>query len=161
MRYRFRRVANYDQMSPSNGVIADNSMLTMIQNSLTDGILYCLEDLEDQLDVLKAFWSAVRDTFGEPAWGELPRKSRLMHGAGIASMGFLMDTIGDRHMRRRELTKKLFARELQTVAPFCNWTEGTWEFGPEKSLKWNEIQNVPGHIQLLSNHLLQLYLAKK
>ena len=158
---------NFDEDSPlkgmirtptcGNGVIADNSMLTMIQNSLSDGILYCHEDLEDQLIVLKAFWSAVAETFPK-AWNELPRKSRLMHGAGVASMGFLMDTIGDRHMRRKELTKRLFLREIQPIAPKCNWIEGTWDFGPDKSLKWNEVQNVPGHIQLLSNHLLQLYL---
>jgi DGQHR domain-containing protein len=160
---------NFDEGSPlkgmirtptcGNGVIADNSMLTMIQNSLTDGILYCYEDLEDQLVVLKAFWSAVAETFPD-AWNQLPRKSRLMHGAGIASMGFLMDTIGDRHMRRKELTKRLFLKELQSIASKCNWTDGTWNFGPDKSLKWNEVQNVPGHIQLLSNHLLQLYLKQ-
>ena len=73
-------------------------------------------------------------------------------------MGFLMDTIGDRHMRRKELTKRLFVTEIAPIAPKCNWIEGTWKFGPDKTLKWNEVQNVPGHIQLLSNHLLQLYL---
>lgn len=163
---------NFDSDSPlkgmirtptcGNGVIADNSILTMIQNSLTDGILYCFDDLEDQLHLLKAYWSAVRAVFPSATWNEPPRKSRLMHGAGIASMGFLMDTIGDLHVRgRQRLDQRLFERELKGLCSECHWTEGVWNFGPDKSLKWNEVQNVPGHIQLLSNHLLQLYMRIK
>ena len=41
MRYRFRRVANYDQMSPSNGVVADmlrrNEDMAAIQRALEEG----------------------------------------------------------------------------------------------------------------------------
>ena len=162
---------NFDDDSPlqgmirtptcGNGVIADNSILTMLQNSLTDGILYCMDDVEDQLGVLKAYWSAVESVFPK-AWNELPRKSRLMHGAGIQSMGFLMDTIGDKYVRsRHQLNKRLFQKELQSLEPKCRWTSGRWHFGAGKTLEWNEVQNVPSHIQLLANHILQLYMKKK
>jgi hypothetical protein len=39
----------------------------------------------------------------------------------------------------------------------CRWTEGYWDFGPGTQMKWNELQNVPRHIQLLSNYLLVRY----
>lgn len=144
--------------TPTNGtgVIADNSMLSMLQNSLTDGVLYCFDDIEEQLRVAKNFWSAVKKTFPN-AWGLKPKHSRLMHGAGIVAMGFLMDTIADRHRKRKELTTALFERELALIAEICCWTNGTWTFGAHTSMTWIQVQNFPGHIQLLSNHLLTSY----
>lgn len=157
---------NYDQGSPLEGmirtptngvgVIADNSILKMLENSLADGVLYNFEDIDDQLEVLKEFWDGVRRTFPD-AWGKLPRLSRLMHGAGVISMGFLMDTIADRHRMQRKLTAKLFQQELEPLRKVCRWTEGYWEFGNGESLKWNELQNVPRHIQMLSIYLLNQY----
>ena len=160
---------NFDEESPlqgmirtptnGSGVIADNSILKMIENSLSDGVLYLYDDIEDQLNVLNQFWSAVKTVFPE-AWGELPRKSRLMHGAGFISMGFLMDTIADRHRRERELTSRVFQKDIEPLRDVCRWTEGHWEFGEDNRLKWNELQNVPRHIQLLSNYLLIQYREK-
>lgn len=160
---------NYDQGSPlegmirtptnGTGVIADNSILKMLENSLTDGVLYNFEDIDDQLEVLKEFWDGVKRTFPD-AWGKLPRLSRLMHGAGVISMGFLMDTIADRHRKQHKLTSKLFQQELEPLRKICRWTEGYWDFGGE-SLKWNELQNVPRHIQMLSSYLLSQYRTTK
>jgi DGQHR domain-containing protein len=157
---------NYDRTSPLEGmirtptngagVIADNSILKMLENSLTDGVLYSFDDIDDQLDVLKEFWDGVRRTFPE-AWGKPPRVSRLMHGAGVISMGFLMDTIADRHRNQRKLTAKLFQQELEPLRAVCRWTEGYWKLGRGESLKWNEVQNVPRHIQMLSSYLLSQY----
>jgi DGQHR domain-containing protein len=154
---------NYDEDSPlqglirtptnGTGVIADNSILKMIENSRSDGVLYLYEDVEEQLLVLKHFWSAVKRVFPE-AWGKPPRQSRLMHGAGVVAMGFLMDTIADRHRRTRELSVRIFVNDLEPLKEICRWTEGYWHFGPDDVLKWNELQNVPRHIQMLSNHLL-------
>ncbi|MDA1229491.1 MAG: DGQHR domain-containing protein DpdB [Planctomycetota bacterium] len=154
---------NYDEDSPlcglirtptnGNGLIADNSILKMLENSLSDGVLYCYDDLEEQLQLLKCYWSAVSTVFPE-AWGKPPRQSRLMHGAGFVAMGFLMDTIADRHRRKANLTQRMFAKDLEPLKEICRWTEGHWQFGPDDVLKWNELQNVPRHIQMLSNHLL-------
>jgi len=157
---------NYDRGSPlegmirtptnGTGVIADNSILKMLENSLTDGVLYNFEDIDEKMDVLKEFWDGVKRAFPE-AWGKLPRLSRLMHGAGVISMGFLMDTIADRHRKQRKLTSKLFQQELEPLRTVCRWTEGYWEFGSGETLKWNELQNVPRHIQMLSSYLLNQY----
>jgi DGQHR domain-containing protein len=157
---------NYDPGSPlegmirtptnGTGVIADNSILKMLENSLTDGVLYNYEDVDEQLEVLKEFWEGVKKTFPE-AWGKAPRLSRLMHGAGVIAMGFLMDTIADRYRKQRKLTAKLFQQELEPLRKVCRWTEGSWEFTKGELMKWNELQNVPRHIQLLSSHLLGKY----
>ena len=158
---------NYDSESPlqgmirtptnGNGIIADNSILKMLENSLTDGVLYNLDNIEEQLDVVKEFWLGVKKTFPD-AWGRPPRHSRLMHGAGVVAMGFLMDTIADRNRKQRKLTAKLFQQELEPLVKFCRWTEGYWNFGGEH-LKWNELQNVPRHIQMLSIYLTNEYRA--
>jgi DGQHR domain-containing protein len=160
---------NFDSDSPlkglirtttnGTGVIADNSILAMLQNSLTDGSLYRLDDIELQLGLLKEFWHAVMETFPD-AWGRPPKLSRLMHGAGIVSMGFLMDSISDRHRKRHVLNRRFFQREISLLASDCKWTAGEWLLGPSRRMQWNEIQNLPGHIQLLSNFLLTNYRNK-
>ena len=71
-------------------------------------------------------------------------------------MGFLMDTIADRH-RDVELTKQVFVDDLLPLVDECRWTEGYWDFGPGEQFKWNEVQNIPKHIQRLSNYLLVKY----
>ena len=157
---------NFDNDSPligmirtptnSIGVVADNTILKMLENSLSDGVLYKYTDVEDQLDILKKYWSAVAEVFPE-SWGMLPRKSRLMHGAGFIAMGFLMDTIADRHRKSQDLTKQLFKKEILPLKGVCHWTQGSWEFEVGNVLRWNELQNVPRHIQMLSSHLLTKY----
>ncbi len=157
---------NYDDDSPllgmirtptnGTGVIADNSILKMAENSLTDGVLYCYEDIEDQLYVMKEFWKAVKEVWPK-AWGQQPRLSRLMHGAGVVSLGFLMDTIADHHREKQTVTARMFEKDLQPLAELCSWTDGHWDFGKDNQLKWNELQNVPRHIQILSNYLLIKY----
>lgn len=145
------------------GVIKDNSILKMIENSLTDGVLYRFRDaavgggdVEKMLGVLCAFWHAVSVVFSE-AWALPPRRSRLTHGAGIISMGFVMDAIADRKRSRGELTSEDFQGDLETLRPICRWTDGFWDFGPGLQRKWNELQNTPKDIQMLSNYLLVQY----
>jgi DGQHR domain-containing protein len=147
------------------GIIKDNSILKMLENSLSDGVLYRFRqsgaehgDADPMLTVLKAFWSACRDTFPE-AWGVPAKRSRLMHGAGIVTMGFLMDAIADRHRSERLPSVKAFRMDLLALKPECRWTDGYWIFGPGRERKWNEIQNTSKDIQMLSNHLLVLYRA--
>jgi DGQHR domain-containing protein len=147
---------------PPQGVVRDNSILKMLENSLSDGLLYRLrtnlgeDDVDTMLGVLKSYWSAVAEVF-DPAWGMPPRRSRLMHGAGIISLGFVMDAIGDRFRGDRLPTTANFRDDLAALAPLCRWTEGYWDFGPGLQRKWNEVQNTPKDIQLLANYLLVQY----
>lgn len=167
---------NYDRDSPlkqmihtptnPEGVVKDNSILKMVENSLSDGALYHFRDpvsgkgdTEAMLDLLKSYWAAIAMTFPD-AWGQPPRRSRLMHGVGIVSMGFVMDAIADRHRRSGFPTLKTFASELQRLAGVCHWTSGSWAFGPDHERRWNDLQNTPRDIQLLTNFLLFEYKTR-
>lgn len=145
------------------GDIKDNSILTMISASLEDGALYehfdspaGEGDTEAMLRILKAFWGAVADQFPE-AWEGTPRTSRLVHGVGIASMGVLMDEIAFRFGDDVIPSRTEFAKEIGKIADACAWTEGAWSFGPQGETGWDELQNTPGEIQALSDHVLALY----
>jgi hypothetical protein len=163
---------NYDADSPfrskiktatnPGGVIQDNSVLKMIEHSLSDGALYRFRDregggdVEAMLTVLKRYWSSVATVFND-AWELPPTRSRLVHGAGIVSMGFVMDAISDRHHDLPEITSTDYEKDLMGMGRICRWTHGYWEFGGNVNRKWNEIQNTTKDIRLLANHLLLHY----
>jgi DGQHR domain-containing protein len=145
------------------GNIKDNSILKMLENSLSDGVLYRFRyttngagDVDSIMTVLRNFWGAVRKLF-DKAWDLPPRRSRLVHGAGIISLGFLMDAIAERHRRITILTEDQFAADLEPLREVCRWTDGYWDFGPGCQRKWNELQNTSRDIRLLSNYLLAQY----
>jgi DGQHR domain-containing protein len=167
---------NYEDESPLHqmihtpttpeGVIKDNSIFRMLENSLSDGSLYQFRnpdtgdgDTDQMLSLLMDYWAAVRDVFPD-AWGLPPRRSRLKHGVGIVSMGFVMDAIVDHHWRRRVPTYRDFLRDLEQMKDVCHWTGGLWELGPHHQRKWNDLQNTPRDIQLLTNFLLFEYKAQ-
>jgi DGQHR domain-containing protein len=166
---------NQDEGSPLRGMIhtitnpggkiKDNSILRMVENSLSDGVLYRLregngaDDVESMLGILYAFWRAVAHAFPD-AWDLPAKRSRLVHGAGIVSMGFLMDAIAERYRSRGFPNDKAFARDLEPLKPCCRWTDGIWDFGPGQQRKWNEIQNTTKDIQLLANYLLVQYKSR-
>ncbi len=154
--------------TPTNpeGLIKDNSVLRMLENSLTDGVLYRFRgseeatgDTEGMLGTLRAFWGAVAETFHD-AWTLPPRRSRLVHGAGIVSMGFVMDAIAERNRNSGAPSAEQFAEDLRPLGDICRWTDGYWDFGPGQQRKWNEIQNTSKDVQLLSNYLMVQYKAR-
>lgn len=165
---------NFDEDSPfhrliqtptaPDGVVRGNSILRMIENSLTDGCLYYYRDpdtgsgdIEEMLLILKPFWRAVQEVF-EEAWGLSPRLSRLMHGVGIASLGYLMDAITEEHLGQGLLPDEdEYASELELLRDECAWTRGHWQFGPHSQRRWNELQNTHKDIKLLTGHLLREY----
>jgi DGQHR domain-containing protein len=158
---------NRDDRSPLRGAIRtptapggrikDNSLLKMIENSLSDGVLYRFRgageggDADAMLTVLKDFWGAVQDVFPTD-WNRKPKQTRLTHGAGVVALGIVMDTIADRLRDRGVPTRAAFAADLERLRPVCRWSEGYWEFGPGMRRKWDEIQNTPNDANLLMNY---------
>ena len=147
------------------GFIKDNSVLRMLENSLSDGVLYRFRGIDGKdpatdrmLETLIGFWGAVSDVFKE-AWALPAKRSRLMHGAGIVGMGFVMDAISERHRSKGVPSKLDFLEDLAPLKEVCRWTEGYWDFGPGCQRKWNEIQNTSKDIQILANYLLVQYKA--
>src|SRR6266540_3785352 len=135
---------NYDPDSPllgrirtptsGSGTIKDNSILKMLENSISDGALYPYRfadqgrpDVDGMLRIVKNFWTSVSRVF-EEAWDKPPRQSRLTHGLGILSLGFLMDAIAEQ-FEQIEPDSAGFETHLQLIAPLCAWTGGSWKFG--------------------------------
>jgi len=150
-----------------NGVIKDNSILRMLEHSLSDGALYRFRnprsadgDIDAMLQLLKAFWKATATVFKE-AWGLPPRRSRLMHGAGIISMGLLMDAIAEDNQEVEVPSEGVFYRGLKPLRDVCYWTEGAWNFMDGRQRNWNEVQNTPKDIQMLAMHLLTQYQGRR
>jgi DGQHR domain-containing protein len=146
-------------------VVSDTPVVRMLEESLTTptGCLFPYRnvatgelDVEGARNVLFMYWSAVRDTFPE-AWGRPPTQTRLMHSAGLRAMGRLMDRVMGAVAQDERRTAKAVTRELERIRPFCRWTAGTWE--ELGGLRWNEIQNVPAHIRMLSRFLVDRYYA--
>ncbi len=108
-------------------------------------------DADGMYKILVAFWSAAKDAFPE-AWGKPPTESRLMHSAGIEAMSLLMDRIMSRAAPGTDLKSHAY-EALSRIAPHCRWTSGRWA---ELQRDWNEVQNLPRDIKLLSGHLARL-----
>ncbi|EMU8998070.1 TPA: DGQHR domain-containing protein DpdB [Providencia rettgeri] len=159
-----------------DGVIADNSMIKMIDSSLREGALYRFRDSttglgdEDKMvKLLNHFWSAVEIVFTDD-WDKKPRYSRLLHGVGIIALGSLMDEIDNVHQEYKgepgwsdipSITR--FVTELNRVKSLCAWSCGTWNFGIDLDgnaiiRKWNELQNLSKDISLLTDYLVTNYL---
>jgi DGQHR domain-containing protein len=160
------RRSSQDEAARSAAVVTDTAVVKMLQDSLSSpsGSLFPYRNIASgETDfgavrkLLLLFWTAVRDVFPE-AWGKPPTRSRLMHGAGICAMGRLMDKVMgsiDIHGAR---APQLVRAELARIKPLCHWTDGTWE---EIGLAWNEVQNTPQHLRLLSSVLLRAYLNNR
>lgn len=159
-----------------DGVIADNSMIKMIDSSLREGALYRFRDsatgLGDEAKMVKLlnnFWSAVEIVFTND-WDKKPRYSRLLHGVGILALGSLMDEIDQVHQEYQgesgwtdipPITR--FVTELNRIKPLCAWSAGTWHLGTDIDgqpimRKWNEIQNLSKDISLVTNYLVTNYM---
>lgn len=147
-----------------SAVVSDTSLIQVLQESFTSpsGCLFAyrnlatgMTDFDRVCRLLIVYWSAVRATF-PAAWGLPPHASRLMHSVGLRAMGRLMDRImGSVNIDDPRVEERV-RRELAPLKARCHWTSGTWdELG---GIPWNDLQNVPAHVRLLSNHILRVAL---
>jgi DGQHR domain-containing protein len=160
------RRASSTEEEKKSAVVSDSAVIKMIEESLTNpsGCLYPFRntatgetDFSSVLAVLVSFWDAVRATF-PAAWALPPTQSRLMHGAGILSMGRVMDRVMSAINPADKKAALVIRHELAVLKPFCCWTDGVWE---GLGLRWNEAQNTPQHVKVLSNHLVRTYLHER
>lgn len=141
-----------------DGLIKDNSVLKMIENSLYDGALYQYRnpedgsgDIEQMVLHLKIFWGLVAEIWPID-WKLPPRKSRLTHGVGIQSLGYVMDMLTDR-FTADQLPDAGLERRLDSLRDVAAWTSGTWDLGSNDQRRWNALQNTPTDIKLLTKAL--------
>lgn len=142
------------QHTNPGGVISDTAMQKLVMNSASDGAIRDLIQFEDREDravaIIDQFFEAVSSVFGGEWVGMSPRLSRLRHGAGIVSMGFVMDLL---YAGQSATTAAEFRDGLLLLKPYTAWTSGTWKFD-DSELPWNDIQNTPTDIDLLTRYLV-------
>jgi DGQHR domain-containing protein len=137
------------------GVIKDTIIQRVLMASLSDGALSPWRD--DTIQLLGAgyalvanFFGAIRHVFPEDWEGQTPKTSRLVHGAGLVALGFVMDAlVFDRGARTRED----FIHGLMPLAGRTAWRSGSWEFS-DQVRPWNTLQNTSADYQLLATHLV-------
>ena len=159
--------ASMDKVSRSKAVVTDTSIVKALEESLNQpssslfpyrNMVTGETDVDGIWAVLLCYWGAVADTFPE-AWGLPATRSRLMHGAGIRAMSRLMDRVMSGIDPLADGARKKAAIELGIVADDCAWTEGVWE--QLGDMPWNQLQNTPRDIKLLSNMLIRTYVQRK
>ena len=142
------------QHTNPGGVISDTAMQKLVMNSTAHGAIRELIQHEDRderaVDLINEFFEAVAEVFGGEWVGMTPRVSRLRHGAGIVAMGFVMDLL---FSSQGATTKQQFVPCLELLKPYTAWTSGTWKMD-DSELQWNDIQNTPSDIDLLTRFLV-------
>jgi DGQHR domain-containing protein len=145
------------QQTNPGGVIIDTAMQKVIMNSLNDGALrlfYGQPDFKEKsFELLNNFFRAVAWVFRDAWVGHKPSSSRLVHGAGIMSMGYAMETL---FSMRGARDAEVFAAGLEPLRDKVAWTSGYWHFADDDVRKWNSIQNLPRDIRQLSHYLVGL-----
>ena len=156
-----------------NGILNPTALHKVIMNSKRDGALRELYKEEGPivcLNFINDFYSAVKIVF-EESWfvkdakGKVlgvhtPRTSRLIHSAGITSLGHIMDAAFTYKNCR---TVGQFIDILNLLKPYTAWTTGEWNFSPSPK-HWKEIQNTSRDISQLRAYLygnLMLEIRKK
>ncbi len=143
------------QQTNPKGIIRDTVLQRLIMNSLSDGALRLFADddrmlLDRGVHLISEFFHAVKHVFQEDWEGKTPKTSRLVHGAGIIAMGYVMEAL---HVMTGAEDREAFARILRLLKPRTAWSSGEWIFGGE-TRRWNGLQNVPADIRQLSLYLV-------
>ena len=143
------------QQTNPDGIIQDTVMQKLIMGSLNDGALRSCVTTSDKnpaFDLLNEFFAAVQSTFSYAWSGHKPRTSRLVHGAGIVAMGYVMEHL---YATEGARTRADFSKGLEVLTDVVAWTGGVWEFGPNSRRPWNSLQNIPRDYMELSHHLIR------
>ena len=130
----------------------------MIENSFENGALQSFNNAHNEIHAfLCNYWSAVNEYYNN-AWNLRPRESRLTHGVGIISMGYIMDAISYKLSNQWKIPPaRIFKKELETLGGDISWTKGVWRFSKDMILPWDELQNNGRHIDLVTNYLIRKY----
>ena len=140
------------------GRIRDTALQKLIMNSLSDGacreLIHTDNGEELCIRLISEFFKGVQQTFPK-AWDKKhrPHTSRLIHGTGIVSMGYVMEYL---FFKKDARTYQDFASGLAPLLGRTAWTEkdGNWNFGDEIR-NWNSLQNINRDILMLASYLLK------
>lgn len=145
------------QHTNPSGIISDTAIQKVIMNSIHDGILREFmrnpEGPDKSFQLISDFYRAVSLVFREAWDGRKPKNSRLVHGAGIVAMGYVMEVLA---LSQGSRTWEEFQKGLAPVVGKTAWTDGTWNFSPGDQRAWNAIQNTPADIMTLAHYLMRV-----
>jgi DGQHR domain-containing protein len=141
--------------------ISQNAVLSVIENSIkARGVLFRFyggqdgeHDLASMARVMSVFFEGVRKTWPD-AWDGSPKTSRLVHGVGIVSLGYLMERIMSDVEYEDVSVVELVVGRLECVREVCAWMGGKW---PGLGIAWDELQNTSSDKARLTDHLLKEY----
>ena len=130
-------------------------MQKLVMNSAANGAIRELVQFEDRenraVELVDQFFTAVAQVFGGEWVGMSPRLSRLRHGAGIVAMGFVMDLL---YSNKAAMTAAEFREGLELLEAVHRVDQRHLEDGRPATLPWNDIQNTPSDIDLLTRYLV-------
>lgn len=144
------------------GTIGDTALQKMVMNSLSDGYCRSVIDLDGGEEkcflAISEFFLAVQQIFRSAWLDHTPKSSRLVHSAGIISMGYVMDQL----CATETPLAPLFKLGLKKLEGKTAWVmgQGEWHF-QSGSRPWNGIQNLHGDIHVLSDYLTRLIRRKE
>ncbi|WP_455173352.1 DGQHR domain-containing protein DpdB [Azospirillum largimobile] len=142
------------------GNIADTAIQKIIITSLNDGIMRQLMRQKNGeaacLDLMCEFFEAVVKTFPQAWHMHKPTTSRLVHGAGIQAMGFVMEDLATLDGARKW---DAFMRGMECLQGRTAWTEGRWDFGNGDVRHWKAVQNISRDVLTLANYLTGIVRA--
>jgi DGQHR domain-containing protein len=146
----------YQHTNPT-GVIRDTAIQKVIMTSSENGALREIATLPDATEmafqVISDYYAAVARTFPQDWEGHTPKTSRLVHGAGIRAMGYVMDLLWERNGARN---RPAFEHGLECLVGHTAWTSGTWKFADNEIVPWNAIQNIDKQINGLAHYLVNV-----
>jgi len=146
-----------NQHTNPSGVIRDTAIQRVIMSSLSDGVLreFYREEggLEKCFQLVSDYFAAVQRVFQSDWHEHTPKTSRLVHGCGIVSMGYVMEYL---HTTSGITTTTQFAKELSPIRERVAWTSGYWNFGENNQRPWNSLQNLSKDYRELSRYLLHI-----
>ncbi|WP_372784819.1 DGQHR domain-containing protein DpdB [Phenylobacterium sp.] len=144
------------QHTNPDGAIKDTVFQRAMMTSLSDGVLRELIDLPGGeakcVKLVSEFFKAVQNTFPEEWWGQTASSSRLLGGAGIQSMAYVMDDLAHGGAR----TWREFAEGLECLKGKTAWTAGSWDFGGGDVRHWHAINVVNRDVVMITNYLQTL-----
>jgi len=144
------------QQTNPEGLVKDTLIQKVLMNSLQQGALRGLDGrdalLKRGFQTVSEFFWAVRQVFAKDWDDHTAKTSRLLHGAGLVALGYVMDELS---VRDGAKSRQDFIKGLKPLVGHTHWTSGKWDFGAEKRL-WNSIQNTKSDYRVLSHHLVRL-----
>ena len=145
----------YQHTNPK-GFIRDTAIQAVIMRSVSDGAIREYPEskqLAKGYELLNAFFWGVHDVFRDEWNDHTPKSSRLVHGAGIQALGYVMELLVGRDGAQK---KEDFARGLSVLKGHTAWTRGSWRFSDTEEIPWNRLENTSRQINGLAQHLVSI-----